>query len=254
LRKRAGRLHTREYAPVVDAAGFPPFLRISAMNWSAPPGASASSDIEKKKAPADAPATLKDHHARIEEDTRCREWLVRADWASQVPVLPSLDGQMNAMSKAVWEYVEWNDTELVKRHDTEGWPTQIRLWACEFQWCMDELQRRGLLPDDLRIPGDSRIRGNASIAAGPLAEDPGNVCWDVMFGLVRLHKYVDDSAHSDVMRTDTGAYGSRASKSSKGSVNFRGNILECVQFHLQQLASPVAKDRGHSATWKKKHR
>ena len=103
----------------------------------------------------------------------------------------------------------------------------------------------GLLDINLKDPHDTRIRESASEAGGPFAEDPGNVCWDVMFGVTRLWKYVSDTGEWRVLRTDTQEYGSQSNKSSKGSCNFRGNILESLQCRLQKLASETNAHTQH---------
>jgi len=226
------------YAPDLAPYTPPKALTVSQLALRTTEVASSSARPNPPSVPAPVAKTDQSkNEARIEEETRCREWLVRNDWMSELPDTSRVDGEMHCLSDLVAEYVEWRDDELIKRQQADTWPRNLRLWTCEFQWCMDELQRRGLLDDNLKEPHQTRIRESAVEAGGPFAEDPGNVCWDVMFGVTRLWKYVSDTGEWRVLRTDTREYGSQANKSGKGSCNFRGNILESLQCRLQKLAS-----------------
>ena len=113
----------------------------------------------------------------------------------------------------------------------------MRLWLAEFTWCMDEMHRRQLFPRMITHPTDKALRTPAGVAAGSAAEDPGNINWDVLVCLSRLWRYVDEGMRHKMHRIDTSAYGQgAASKSSAGACNFRGNMMEALQYYLQKQA------------------
>jgi hypothetical protein len=132
------------------------------------------------------------HANRVEEEARCRQWLVKLPWATHIADTEDNDQQSKEMNTLVRSYLQNHDTESCKRRDAGLWPTNMRLWLAEFVWCMDELHKRGLLPRILTHPNDKELRRTASEAAGPAGEDPGNVNWDTLVCLCRLWKYVDE--------------------------------------------------------------
>jgi hypothetical protein len=178
------------------------------------------------------------HANRIEEEARCRQWLVELPWATHIADTEDNHRQSKEMNTLVRSYLQNHDTESCKRQDAGLWPTNMRLWLAEFVWCMDELHKRGKLPRIITHPNDTKLRDTAGLAAGPAGEDPGNVNWDTLVCLCRLWKYVDEGPFREKMhRIDTAAYGQGArSKSSVGACNFRGNVMESLQYTLQQQA------------------
>ena len=224
------RMYTpREHTPVQNTC--PPQVAVESAH-PVTEHESAPQEINKCR------TNVEEHVNRIEEESRCHEWLVELTWQSKINKTEDTVAESHKMSWLVWKYLKNHTNDPISREDAIHWPTNLRLWLAEFTWCMDELHRRQLFPRMLTHPMDKALRIPAAAAGGCSAEDPGNINWDVLVCLSRFWKYVDQSLRHKVHRIDTSAYGqANTSKSSAGSCNFRGNMMEAFQYYLQEQSS-----------------
>jgi len=219
--------------------------------WSGDPGASSSMANDAAMAQGDVTEQAKEEERqahenfakRVYEESMCREMLEKAEWLDFIPQDHELEFEMVALRDAAEKFCttfQW--------HHCSRFPLEVlnaRLLTVEKRRCFDYLHHLGRLPRNVTNPRDRPIRGPATISCSPFFQDPGNFKWDIVYHLLSLNKYVVLPNVDPLIRTAPAEYGDRSNCSSKGPVNFRGNVLEAVLFDLQNMGTmPVEGAKG----------
>ncbi len=172
---------------------------------------------------------------RIVEEAEALDILEAMNWIDCIPETPFHLNEQNKLYQQCQEYIDSFEDKVWTRWDTGNLCLSTRVWAVELRWTYQALFARDLAHKDLRFPKDRWIRDAAS--AHPLFQDPGNYCLDVVVHILRLFDWVSATSVDQVTRLGTKEYGSAPSKSAKGPVNLRGNMVEALAHHAQVLGT-----------------
>lgn len=172
---------------------------------------------------------------RVAEETRFRQMLVDSNWVAKCPVPDVEDARKLRAGAAV--FLRTFIAEHCREFDPEHVCRDLRLLTCEAIWTLDALAAMRAIPRCLFSPHDKAIRMDAGSACSEYFCDPGNFCWDLLFNVLRLWRYVGEPWVGRIERVQASEYGSSGSNvSSRGSINLRGNVLESLLCQLQRQA------------------
>ena len=127
----------------------------------------------------------------------------------------------------------------------------MRMLTIETQSVLNYMAQRHLLPKNLVNPHDKHIRWCASIEISDGHYfDPGNDRYCLLVHLLRLDKFISEHRVKELIKTPATEYGTARNMSSRGVVNFRGNIIESLLSDLQRQASTPPKSKGKGGSRK----
>jgi hypothetical protein len=176
-----------------------------------------------------------EHVARWAEEASCREKLDELSWTTAIPKRPDTMEQMHQVKQVLVKYMDSFEHHCTHEWDCSKFPLNPRIWIAEAIWTFQALNKNGDLPMAITQPGDRHIRTDAGQAADGF-DDPGNLMLDIAVNLLCLWKFVAANKVEAVMKVAAGEYGTRGNQSSKGPVNFRGNIIEAASIQLQRMS------------------
>ena len=117
-------------------------------------------------------------------------------------------------------------------------PSSMRAWSIMPWAALKELETRRKLPRFFAEPTDFKIRGHANLAPD-FYDDPGNVNLDLTFYVLCLWEFMTPMSLENILKLSWKEYGTRGEKSSKGPMNFRGNVLEALMGHCYEQSINV---------------
>ena len=127
----------------------------------------------------------------------------------------------------------------------------MRLLTIETQSVLAYMAKKRLLPYNVMNPHDKGIRHAAGIEISDAHYfDPGNDRYCLLWHILRLDKFIVEHRVKTLIKTPATEYGTARNMSSKGVVNFRGNIIESLLSDLQRQASTSPKSKGKGGSRK----
>ncbi len=227
-------------------------VRMDAMTYKLYTAEPEAEEVEEEEAEDEAPivglagdppeerVTKEEEAARVkrlDEESRCQEILRRADWLARPPIhhAATYSVQEAQLLRECTQFVDRFQSEACRM--MSGCAGNLRMLTVETRWTFQYLCEKGWLPRNLTQPHDRYIRAAASATCGPEYQDPGNLCFDVVFHVLSLDRFVLMGSHDRVMRTVPGEYGERSNKSARGTVNLRGNVIEAILGDFQRMGS-----------------
>ena len=209
----------------------------SSSSGASPPEATATATPDAAATTSAADLEQEENIARMHEEAHCRALLDGMRWALYVPDTEEHRLSLQQLGLVATEYVECfsNATihELGKHLEL---PLSCRVWLSETRRALDQMAKFGWMPRFVTHVHDKFIRTHANNAPETW-HDPGNYVLDVAVNALRLWQFVNVSHAAKVTQVSQATYGSSANKSAKGPVNLRGNILEALLGHCQNIAS-----------------
>ena len=180
----------------------------------------------------------------------------------EIPWLRSIDNgrefhpeqQKRLANDLKWYLANWEKGPVVYLHKERNFCQSTRAWVAETLWCLDALKRWGQIPACLYRPSDRAIRPEASMHK--MAEDPGNMAYEMLVNILRLWDFVAFQGPRETMeRVSQYEYGHRANKSGRGPVNLRGNVVEALLHQFQKNGeAPSGTPKGSTPhRWKGWH-
>ena len=169
---------------------------------------------------------------RLEESTRCREAMKKVAYLRYLDSTDVFTRQSgDVLKEEVTSYLSTfeRDQPFYEKVFEHQKPVNgsCRLLIAEILFFLDHLKELRKLPVCLTAPTDQNVRPTAN--AVPNGWDPGNASWELMFNRLRLWDFAEvETSRAAMQQFPTDAYGGRSNKSSKGPVNFRGNICESL--------------------------
>ena len=121
-------------------------------------------------------------------------------------------------------------------------PSSMRAWSIMPWAALKELETRRKVPRFLAAPTDAKIRLHANLAPE----------FYVTFYLLCLWEFMTPIFLQDILKLSWKDYGARGEKSSKGPMNFRGNVLEALMGHCHERSLNVSG--GYHAGRQHKHK
>ena len=182
----------------------------------------------------EAKATVVEHVERIEEESMCRDLVIRNNLIF-LPWSDTLYSDNHKLFSLVQEYVESFTEESTRTFDMTTWPSDARMYVQECVWFFEALAARGWTPNNLRSPRDRNIR----VAAGdvhPAFSDPGNLVLDQVIHILRLWRFVSSARIDALLRVAPQPYGDPGNMSASGPINLRGNVIEALLHDLSNMA------------------
>ncbi len=215
-----------------------------------PPEESAAAPAEPEgplpeEAPDPSQGTVLERTAewikRLDEESRCQEVLSQATWLEWLPIVDQegFAEEEKALERTCQEFID----DFIHDHcrHAASFSKNMRLITVEMIWTLKRLASKGWLPRNLTRPHDRFIREAAGATCSKWYQDPGNETWDIVYHVLQLDQYVAEDRHKGVVRTCPAPYGSNSNKSSVGTINLRGNVLEAILGDFQAMGSQNPK-------------
>ena len=231
--------------PVIDLTQDPESLKrkFDETSDSAPPEPLESTMTKQQK------TALERHMHRIREETYARVLLANKEklwWINYYPWdEKNSPADLDTLRTRVKLYLETGYMDHLG--ELCAWPLlgSMRLLTTETQSILNYMAKVRILPNNLIRPHEKFIR----ISSGTeISEkhyyDPGNDKYCVLWHLLRLDKFVSEHRIRELIKTPATEYGTARNKSSTGTVNFRGNIIESLLEQLQTQAERPSKGKG----------
>jgi len=127
--------------------------------------------------------------------------------------------------------------------------TDMRLLTFETIKAFDHLHSQNWTPRNMTNPHDRYIRESAGTEISPAFSDPGNDVYCLIYHILRLDRYLNETAVLKVIKTPATEYGTGRNKSSVGVVNLRGNIIEAILTDLQYAGTDLDKSGSSKRKW-----
>ena len=198
------------------------------------PMADDADTAKMKSLEEEAKRLMAEHVKRVHEEAVMRHLLAQASYLYQRPgKLSSYSEDEMKLRAEIEEFKENFMFDHMKHCSKGSLVMDLRLVTVETMLLFDYMHAKGWSPKELTRPSDKHIRWKAGEEISPLFSDPGNLQYDVLYHILRLDRFLDQTAVHRVIKVSATEYGSGRNKSAVGAVNLRGNIIEAILRELQ---------------------
>ena len=197
------------------------------------PMADDADTAQMKSLEEEAKRLMAEHVKRVHEEAVMRHLLAQASYLYKRPGTDTLSQEEIKLRAEVEDFKRTFMFDHMKHCDKGMLVKDLRLVTAETMHLFDYMHQQGWSPKELTRPSDKHIRCKAGEDISPLFSDPGNLQYDVLYHILRLDRFLDQTAVHRVIKVSATEYGSGRNKSAVGAVNLRGNIIEAILRELQ---------------------